>query len=360
MSETRDPQQTVVDISIRIGLLALLALWCFAILRPFLQPIAWAVVIAIAAQSPFRSLERLLGGRTGAAATLLALLGVLLVILPAGALTTSLVDTAMRLQGELHEGAIAIPPPPEALTHWPLVGERLHALWSQATQNLAALLEQFAPELRALGGWLLSTLASAGAGVLKFLLSLVIAGVLLANGERASQAAIAIAVRLSGPRGADLARLAAASVQSVTRGILGVAVIQSLLAGLGMLAVGVPGAGLWALLVLLLAVVQLPVVLVLLPVALYVFSIASTAVAVVFAVWSVVIGLMDNVLKPLLMGRGVEVPMAVIFLGAIGGFLLDGIIGLFVGAVVLSVGYTLFQVWLSQGVTAPAPGAEIG
>lgn len=139
----------------------------------------------------------------------------------------------------------------------------------------------------------------------------------------------------------------------MTRGILGVAILQSLLAGLGMLAVGVPGAGLWALLVLLVAVMQLPALLVLLPVVVYVFTTASTGVAVGFAVWSTAVGLSDNVLKPLLMGRGSPVPIVVIFLGAIGGFLLEGIIGLFVGAVVLAVGYTLLQEWLAQEASAP-------
>jgi predicted PurR-regulated permease PerM len=142
--------------------------------------------------------------------------------------------------------------------------------------------------------------------------------------------------------------LAGATVQSVTRGILGVAVIQSLLAGVGMLVVGVPAAGLWALLVLLLAVIQLPPLLVLAPVIVYVFSTSSTVAAVVFAVWSVFVGMSDTFLKPVLMGRGVDVPMLVIFMGAIGGFMLDGIIGLFVGAVVLALGYTLFTAWLQE------------
>ena len=137
-------------------------------------------------------------------------------------------------------------------------------------------------------------------------------------------------------------------MQSVTRGILGVALIQAVLAGIGLLVVGVPAAGLWVLLILFLAAVQIPTLLILGPIIVYVFATSSTAVAVLFAIWSTAVGLSDNVLKPLLLGRGTDVPMLVIFMGAIGGFVLEGIIGLFVGAVVLAVGYTLFKAWLED------------
>jgi predicted PurR-regulated permease PerM len=137
-------------------------------------------------------------------------------------------------------------------------------------------------------------------------------------------------------------------VRSVTLGILGVAMIQALLASLGLLVVGVPGAGLWALLVLILAIVQLPTILVLGPIIVYVFSTSTTVTAVVFAIWSILVGISDAFLKPLLMGRGVDVPMLVIFIGAIGGFMTSGIIGLFIGAIILALGYKLYLIWLDQ------------
>jgi len=145
-----------------------------------------------------------------------------------------------------------------------------------------------------------------------------------------------------------MAELAASSVRSVTRGVLGVAVIQSLLAGLGMLVVGVPAAGLWTLLILILAVMQLPSLLVLIPVIFYVFSVSSTVTAVLFTIWAVLIGLSDNVLKPLLMGHGSSVPMLILFMGSLGGFMAGGILGLFVGAVILSLGYTVFMAWVGE------------
>ena len=204
------------------------------------------------------------------------------------------------------------------------------------------------PQLKKVGIRLLSTAANVGVGVLKFLVSIVIAGVLLANAAGGTQAARAFATRLTGERGTMAVELAEATVRSVAVGILGVALIQSILAGIGCLVVGVPGAGLWALLVLILAVVQLPTILVLGPIIVYVFSTSSTVAAVVFAIWSILVGISDAFLKPLLMGRGVDVPMLVIFIGAIGGFMSSGIIGLFVGAIVLALGYKLFLAWLNE------------
>ena len=154
-------------------------------------------------------------------------------------------------------------------------------------------------------------------------------------------------------------KLARATVSSVVQGIVGVALIQAILAGVGFVAADVPGAGLWAMLVLVSAIVQLPVGLVVIPPILLVFSSASTTVAVLFTLWCVFISLVDNFLKPILFGRGVEIPTIVIFVGAIGGMLTMGIIGLFVGSVVLAVGYELFKAWIEEDESsAQAPGTS--
>jgi predicted PurR-regulated permease PerM len=196
---------------------------------------------------------------------------------------------------------------------------------------------------------LLSTAAGAGIGILQFVISIIIAGVILANAVGFGAFLKALARRLMGNRGEEFTMLASKTVRSVAQGVLGVALIQSLLAGVGLLAAGVPGAGLWALLVLLLAIVQLPPILILAPIILYVFSVSSTTVAVIFMIWSILVSMSDAFLKPLLLGRGVEVPMLIILVGAIGGMIHSGIIGLFVGAVVLALGYELFRAWLEEG-----------
>jgi predicted PurR-regulated permease PerM len=347
-TEDRAFLRRALETSIRIGLIALLVIWCFQVVRPFIQPIVWGIILAIAVHPAHLRLGRVMGGRERLAAAILVVGSLLLLIVPSVMITTSLVESATELAGKLEEGEIKVPPPPAAVADWPIVGERLHALWSTASQNLEAALGQATPQLKAIGHWILSSAAAAGFGIVMFALSIVIAGVLLSYGDRATDRARRIARRLVHERGDEFVKLTGDTVESVTRGILGVALIQAVLAGIGLLVAGVPAAGLWALLVLLMAVVQIPTVLLLGPIIVYVFATSSTVIAVLFAIWSTAVGLSDNVLKPMLLGRGVDVPMLVIFMGAIGGFILEGIIGLFVGAVVLAVGYTLFQAWVED------------
>jgi predicted PurR-regulated permease PerM len=344
-----------VEAAIRIGLVALLVAWCFQIVWPFIVPVVWAIIIAVAVYPGYRRLEVALGNRRTIAATLFTLLMLILLIGPTMMLAGTLAESAQGLAADLTDGTVSIPAPPESVGSWPIVGERLERFWRLASVNLAAALGEIRPQIAAFGRWLLATVAELGLGILQFVLALIIAGVLLANAQGGGHAARAIAMRLAGERGADYAELGQATVRSVARGILGVALIQSLLAGLGFLAVGVPGAGLLALVCLLLAVVQIGPVVVLIGVVIYVFSTADTFTAVIFLIWSIFVALIDNVLKPILLGRGVKVPMVVIFVGAIGGFLASGIIGLFVGSVILALSFTSFKAWLKEPLQ---PGEE--
>ncbi len=347
-AEDRAFFKRALDTSIRIGLIALLVLWCFQIARPFIPLIVWGIILAIATYPLYKALCRMTGGRSRLAASILVISALLVLVVPSVLLTTNLVESATGLAEKVDAGELEVPPPPASIADWPIVGDRLHGFWTAASRNLDAALDPLHPQLTAVGQWVLGRAATAGIGLLVFALSVVLAGVLLAYGEPAAEAARRVAERLVPERGAEIVELSGATVQSVTRGILGTALIQSVLAGIGLLAAGVPAFGLWALLVLLLAVVQLPTLLVLVPIIVWVFATSSTGVAVLFAIWSTAVGLSDNILKPLLLGRGSDVPMLVIFIGAIGGFILNGIIGLFVGAVVLAVGYVLFKAWLED------------
>jgi predicted PurR-regulated permease PerM len=339
----------VIESSIRVGALLLLAVWCYRIVEPFLTPIFWGAIIAVAGFPAYQWLERRLGGHRWPAAVLFTGLALLLLILPTLMLSSTLLDGVRSISRELQQGQLAIPPPPPSVAAWPFVGESIHQFWSQASNNLKDALATIAPQLQAAGAWLLKAAAGAGLGVLQFTVSILIAGVLLAHGARVNNTVRHVLVRLAGDLGREFADLAGNTVRSVAQGVLGVALIQALAAGIGFLAADVPGAGLWALVCLILSVIQLGVGLVMIPVAVYVFATADTLTAILFLVWAVFITLLDNILKPILLGRGVNVPMVVIFMGAIGGFLSSGIIGLFVGAVVLVLGYTLFLVWLNRG-----------
>lgn len=346
--EGRRPIHRAVEAAIRIGLVFLLAAWCFFIVEPFIIPILWGMIIAIASFPLYRWMQEKLGGRANVAATLFTLLALALLITPMVLLVDTVAGTTQQLSREFQQGSLTVPPPPASVREWPIVGESLSNFWAGASENLTGTLTPIAPQLKDVAGWLLTTAAGAGFGVLQFVFSIIIAGAMLANAEGVSGFLRALATRLTGERGAAYASLATKTVRSVANGVLGVALIQALLAGIGLLVAGVPGAGLWALLVLLVATVQLPPLLVLAPIIIYVFATSSTTVAVVFAAWSILVGMSDAVLKPLLLGRGVEIPMLIILVGAIGGMIRGGIIGLFVGAVVLALGYELFKAWLAE------------
>ena len=346
-----------LEITIHVGIVVLVLFWCFRIAQPFIQIFVWGIIIAIAIFPGYRWLNSVLGGRKKLAAALVTLLLLVIIIVPCVMFATSLVETAQKLSADFSEGSLRIPAPPEKIKSWPVIGQTLHNFWHLSSENLTAAVGEIAPHLKSLGLWLLNTAAGAGFAIVSFVIAILIAGVLLANEERGIHVARAISVRLAGERGTDLVKLSGATVRSVARGILGVALIQSILAGLGCLAAGVPGAGLWALLVLILAVIQLPTFIILAPIVIYVFYTTSMVPAILFAIWNLLVGGCDSFLKPLLMGRGVDVPMLVVFIGAIGGFILNGIVGLFIGAIILSLGFKLFEAWLDEGAKQEeAPG----
>jgi predicted PurR-regulated permease PerM len=347
-----------LEVSIHIGLFALLAVSCLLILSPFILVIVWGLIISIAGYPGYCKLEKLLGGRSGFASVFFTILLLTVLIVPMALLAQTLADSFRALAVRLRDETLTIPLPPPNIATWPILGKPLTDLWRLASGDLSAALQRLTPQLKAGASGLLSAAAGVGLSVLQFFVSILVAGFFLANSSRYARVSRRLAVHLFGNMGEEFEALAGATIRSVTTGILGVALIQSLLAGLGFLVIRLPGAGLWTALFLIAAVLQVGG-LVLIPIVIYVFATAGTARAVVFLIWCIVVGLMDNVLKPLLLGRGVPVPIVVVFLGAIGGFLAIGIIGLFIGPIVLSVGYKLFLAWLNQGVD-PLPAAARG
>lgn len=340
-----------LEVSVHVGLLILLLVACFLILRPFLTLIAWGTVVAIAVYPGYLKLQSVLGGRGGLAAVLCTVFLLAVLIIPVVLLTRTLVEGVQTLTARLQDGTLAIPPPPSGIEAWPVIGAPLKSVWGPASTNLTDALKGFAPQIKAVIPGLLSVSAGIGLTVVQFVLSIFVAGALLANARGGAEVVRSLANRLFGDKGPELEQLAGSTIRSVTNGILGVALIQSVLASLGFLVAGLPGAGLWAMIFLFAAVLQLGG-LVLIPAAIYMFTIASAAKAAIFLVWCIFVGVIDNVLKPLLLGRGVTVPTAVVFLGAMGGFIAMGIIGLFVGAIVLSVGYKLCLAWLDGSAAA--------
>ncbi len=358
--------RNAVEVTVRLGAIALMVGWCLLIVAPFLGIVAWALIIAIALDDAFESLCRRLGGRRVLAAVLAVGLALALIFGPAALLSESLISAAQQLAHELKGRGLTLPPPGPEVREWPVIGPAVHEAWLRASENLVETLGRLRPQLQVASGWLLTTAGAVGAGILELIASIVIAGAMLVRSEQRRESVARFADRMAGPvRGPELAALATATVRSVVQGILGVAALQSFLAGTAFVVAGIPGAGLWALVVLVAAVVQIPVALAMVvPVAIG-FMQLPTGAAIALLVWCMAVGLVDNVLKPILFGRGVRVPMLVIFMGALGGMLTMGILGLFLGAVVLTLGFELFKAWLldaESGVNpnaSPAPGAPV-
>jgi predicted PurR-regulated permease PerM len=347
-----------VEAFIRIALLAILVAWCFDIVRPFIVPFAWAIVIAIGLHPGYVRLTHALQGRRILAAVIMSLLCFALLLVPALLLSASLVGELHRVIDAFGHASLTIPPLPDAVVQLPMIGDDIARIWAEGTSNVRAVLVEIEPELKVALHWTIGVAGGAGVGLLHILVAILIAGFLLAQAEAGQRASYALARRLAGARGVEFAKLSEATIRSVTRGILGVALIQSLLAGLGWLAIGVPAAGLWALLALVMCVVQIGILPITLAILVYVFFHVGTLTFLAFLVWSLFVYSLEHILKPLLLGRGVDVPMAVIFVGAIGGFLSAGIIGLFIGSVVLVLGYKLLVAWLHGGPeAAEAAGA---
>ena len=337
-----------MDHAIKIGIVALLAIWCYKIAAPFLSPIVWGGIIAIGMYPVHQWLQGKTGMGSGWTATILTLVMLATLITPTVILTGALLDNVQSLSNQLKNDEFTIPPPKEGVADWPLIGKKLAPLWEKAHQDPRAVLGQFQPQLKKVTKKIVSAAAGASLGILIFIFSIIIAGVFMASAKGAKEAIVAIFTRLAGDRGLELTDLSMVTVKSVITGILGIALIQSMLAGLGFVVMDIPAAGIITVVCLVCAIVQIDILLILIPLSIYSFSTADTGAAVMFSVWNLAVGLSNNVLKPILLSKGVDAPMSIIFIGAIGGLMLSGIIGLFVGAVVLVLGYTLLSSWLKQ------------
>jgi len=333
--------------AVRLGILFLLLYWCFLIIAPFVPLVLGGAIIAVAIYPLHQKLSAKTGGRNKLSAVLLILAGLAVLITPVVMLSGSVVENVQTWAADIESGSLQVPPPNESVQDWPIVGEDLYSAWRLTSENLTAAAERYAPQLEGLRNAMVSAAAGAGSGILQMILSLIVAGIFLASTEASAAGTRAVVNRLVGPRGPKLIALSEATVRSVAQGVLGVAIIQTLLSTIGLVVAGVPAAGVWAFLVLLVAIIQLPPILILAPIIVYVYSVADPVMATVFAVWSVLASSSDIVLKPLLLGRGLAVPMLVILIGAIGGMIYAGIVGLFVGAVILVLGYELTEFWVS-------------
>jgi predicted PurR-regulated permease PerM len=355
------PQQRssgeVIQVAIRLALLAFLFYWSYILLRPFIPILVWAVVLAVALYPAYDWLSAHLGHRPRIAAFVITIVMLAVFLGPATWLGFGLVEGLRNISAHLSSGEVKIPSPPESVSNWPLIGNRVYEFWNQASLNLEAAFRQIAPYLKPLTGVILTFAGSAGTGTLKFLASVAITGFLLPAGPRFVAATRKMLARIVPERRTDFLALAGATIRTVTQGVIGVAVLQSLLAGIGLKIAGVPHAGVLAFAVLVLAIVQIGAAPVLLPVVAWAWMVKEPGVAALITIYLVMVGLSDNALKPLLMGRGLSTPVLVIFMGVLGGTLAHGIVGLFVGPIILALAWELLMAW---GRDEPVDAARAG
>ena len=259
-------------------------------------------------------------------------------------LALSLAETIRTLFAQFGDGSLVIPPPSGAVKAWPLIGEKIYEAWLLASTNLRALIIEVAPHFKPLGTSLLIAAGSVGTNLLKFIVALVISGFLFIPGPSLVHSVKNIFGRVAAERGEEFVDLAGATIRNISRGIIGIAILQALLAGIGLLFAGVPAAGLFSFLVLLLGVIQIGPSVILVPLIVWSWFAMDTTTAILFTLYMVPVNLLDNILRPLV-AKGLKTPMLVILIGVLGGTLVHGIMGLFVGPIVLSIAWQLLAVW---------------
>ncbi len=349
--------RSAVDVYVLLALITLFFVLSFRVLSPFVMVLVWAAILAVALFPLFASLAQKLGDRKGLAATILALIGLIILFFPAVFVVESAVDTVAPLASALHDGNVELPPANPSVKDWPLIGERIFRLWNQASSDLGQVLKHFAPQLKDLAAFVLNMGTAMAAGLLQFALSVIFAAVILAYAQPLSQLCYRLAARLADDKGRELVDMAGATVRNVSKGILGVAVIQGGLAAIGIIVVGMPFAPFIGALAIASSIVQVPF-LVLIPVIIYVWTAEPTVTALIFTAYMVPVLISDNFLKPILMARGLETPMIVILIGVIGGTVAAGLLGLFMGPVILAVFYQMVVYWTATPDDPPTADSK--
>jgi predicted PurR-regulated permease PerM len=335
----------VIHATLQLLALGLLLFWTFRIIEPFITLAIWGTVIAIALHPTHQRLTKKLGGRQYWSAGILSFVLITLIVAPAIWLLFSTAQEFNSLVDLYKEGSFAIQQPSEDIKSWPLVGPKLYEIWMKASTNLNGLVLEYADTLKQVALYIFELLANTGKAVFMFFFSILISGAMLAFSEPVKELMRKVLVKLIGTAGESYGRIANTTVRSVTKGVLGVALIQSILAGIGMVVAGIPFAGFWILICVILSIVQIGVFPVSIGVVIYVWTTGDTLSASLLTGWMAIVGVSDNILKPFLLGKS-EVPMPIVFVGSIGGFLFSGFIGLFTGAIVLALFYKLFNAWL--------------
>lgn len=338
----------MVESAVRIGLIFILIYGTFYIVKPFVLPVAWGGIIAVALSPLVDGLVRRLKLKNSQASLLVTLICIALLIVPFAMVTNSIYSGLLYLSEHFNVEEIQNYSPNEAIKTWPLIGEKIYDGMTYTLSHLREILIDYLPQIKDVITTALSTFGSGVASLLMFIISFIIAGVFNANSEGITKSIVNVFDRVTGDQGQEWAQMTTEIIRSVLVGVIGVAVIQSLIISAAVFTFNIPGAGIISVAILILCIAQLPAILAIIPLIGYMYLTADTTAFVIFTIWAVIAGLSDNVLKPILMGRGSSVPMPLIVIGSLGGMMYAGIIGLFIGAVVLALWWGAFKAWMGS------------
>jgi predicted PurR-regulated permease PerM len=345
-----DPSRDLAQVMLQVLFIGALIVGSFWILGPFLLASLWAATIVVATWPVMLYMQRRLRLGRGLAVTVMTLALLMVLLAPLATAILAIAQNADRLVGWARSlPAISLPPPPEWLGRIPLVGSKLAAQWGQLSalgpEGISAYL---APYTRALAGWFVAQVGNVGILLLEFLLTVIIAAIMYSGGEKVAAGMRLFARRLGGAQGESVVDLSVQAVRAVALGVIVTAIIQSILAGIGLAITGVPFAGILTGVMLVLAVAQIGVGPVLIPAVAWLYWKGDSGWGTALVVWSIFVLTFDNLLRPVLIRKGSPLPLLLIFPGVIGGLIGFGIIGLFIGPVILAVAYTLLKAWLEE------------
>jgi len=344
----------IFELVAKLGLFFFLIYWSIVLLRPFLSIALWSLILAVTLYPAFEWTARRLGGRRKLAAGVITAVGLLVFTGPIIWLGLSMVEGVASFSHRLSSGDITIPPPSEELKTWPFIGDRLYYFWDLASTNIMRAFKEALPYLQPLRSMARRMAESVATGIPTFLVSLIIAGALFPAAPSLLEAVRTLSQRILPTRGQELLKLAGATIRNVSQGVIGIAFLQAILAGLGFLVAGVPGSGLLALAVLISGILQVQG-LVVIPVLIWVWTSMQTTTALALTAYLAPVGLINNVLGPIVMAHGLKTPILVIFVGLMGGAVAHGIIGLFIGPIVLAVTWELIVAWFKHEEAPPSP-----
>lgn len=344
-----EKQQVItLDQLVRVTLIAALTYWSVKLIMPAFGVLAWGFILAVALYPIHVWLCARLAGRSTLSAVLITLMCLIVVVGSLMLLANSMISTVSDLSTKIRANELIVPQPPEVVKSWPFIGEQLHQVWSLAATNMATLVNEYARYLLDTGKFVVGKTAYLSFDLLLFIISVLFAGYLLSQGDTLINHINKLAERVSPARGLSMINIMKDTIQNVSRGVIGLSIFQALLMGLILLFAGIPGAGLFSFIALIMCIAQIGLILLVLPLIIWLFFTKSFLVALVASILLSVDALLDNFLKPFILARGLTTPMLIIFLGVIGGVLAHGVIGIFIGPVVLAVFYDLVNNWLDQ------------